>query len=165
MLRLSCFSLCGCCCCSCCCCSCCCCSCCCCCVKTELKTLPCFISPPLMTSLSCPPFSTEQFSLCPPHLEQFYNISFTFQSRMVFGRATFLLLSLVFPAAFSYRVSTEEVTVTNFKCLRLKLTILQKWSPSYFNHRYFSGPSASDYPTYIAPKVSFLNKTCSLSMF
>ena len=94
-----------------------------------------------------------------------YNISFTFQSRMVFGRATFLLLSLVFPAAFSYRVSTEEVTVTNFKCSRSKLTILQKWSPSYFNHRYFSGPSASDYPTYIAPKVSFLNKTCSLSMF
>ena len=129
-----------------------------------IRSLPCFISPPLVTSLSCPPFSTEQFSLCPPHLEQFYNISFTFQSRMVFGRATFLLLSLVFPAAFSYRVSTEEV-VFKWSRSNCQLTILQKWSPSYFNHRYFSGPSASDYPTYIAPKVSFLNKTCSLSMF
>ena len=150
--------------------------------------------------------------------------------------ATFLLVSLVFPAAFSYRVATSEVVdftlyhrnehhwnhprnkigdplshpiwVTTYcfmtrpvellsnsltsdhlvevktpwyriaarpistadvfisschpsyhKSYHDQAAIFQKWSPSYFNHRYFAGPSASDYPTYTAPKVLLKSQT------
>ena len=119
MLRLSCFSLCG----------CCCCSCCCCCVKTELKTLPCFISPPLMTSLSCPPFSTEQFSLCPPHLEQFYNISFTFPEQDGFWQSNVSSSLSCFPRCIFLQSLDRGGDSDQFQMLKIKIDNLTEVEP------------------------------------